>query len=405
MLCEKLCFSQVVETIHQNTSFMKAKSIKGTSPEEIQYALLQSMTDGFKPTLAIVFISVKQDRNIVSEMLNEQGIEIIGATSCGEFIDGFQGQGSIVILLLELRRDLYTILFEDISDRHLTDVAKQLADRALQNFKRPAFILLSTGVSKDGIVFNGEQLIRSLKKEIGPEVNIYGGMAGDDYSFTGSYVFTKTASSDIGVAALVLDEEKIALEGMAISGWQPIGTVKTVTKSEDDWVYTIDGQPAAEMYLKYLGKQSKTEKELESLYEDIGLFYPFQVIDAEDPIMRTPMTVNKETNAIKFDFPIPQGTKLRFSMPPDFDIVENVLANAGEVKSSSKFDAEALLIFSCAGRLTALGPFANSENDGLHEIWKAPMAGFFTYGEFGTGKKGKQEFHSTTCCWVALKEK
>jgi hypothetical protein len=48
---------------------------------------------------------------------------------------------------------------------------------------------------------------------------------------------------------------------------------------------------------------------------------------------------------------------------------------------------------------------ANAENEGLHEVWKAPMAGFFTYGEFGKAINGKQEFHSTTCCWVALKEK
>jgi len=41
---------------------MKAKSIKGKSPEEIQSAIQQSMADGFKPTLAIVFLSIKQGR-------------------------------------------------------------------------------------------------------------------------------------------------------------------------------------------------------------------------------------------------------------------------------------------------------------------------------------------------------
>ena len=384
---------------------MKAKSLKGRSPEEIQLELQKSMADGFKPSLAIVFISIKQDRNAVCEILNKEGIDIVGATSCGEFVHGFQGQGSVAVLLMDLRRDAYTILFEDVDDKNMADVAKRLAKDASQKFGKPGFILLTTGMSKAGVVFNSEQLIKNLEKEIGPQVNIYGGMAGDDYSFSGSYVFTKDRSSDIGAVALVLDEEKLSLVGMAISGWQPVGTIKTVTKSEEDWVYTIDGQPAAEMYLKYLGKQSKTDKELETIYEDVGLFYPFQVINADDPTMRTPMMINKENNAIKVDFPIPEGTKLQFSMPPDFDIVENVLADANEIKKSAQFDAEALLIFSCAGRLNALGPLTNSENDGLYEIWKAPMAGFFTYGEFGKGKKGKQEFHSTTFCWVVLKEK
>ncbi|HET6766249.1 MAG TPA: FIST N-terminal domain-containing protein [Chitinophagaceae bacterium] len=384
---------------------MQAKAIKGKSPDEIRSALLHSMAEGFRPTLAIVFISTKQDRNAVCGMLHDKGIDVIGATSCGEFINGHQDQGSIALLLLDLPRDVYTILFEDIGQGDIAYAAKEIAHNALKKFKDPAFILLSTGVSRDGVVFNGELLIRSMEKAIGPQVNIFGGMAGDDYSFTGSYVFTETNSSDIGVVALVMDEEKISLLGNAISGWQAVGTVKTVTKSEDDWVYTIDGQPAPDMYLKYLGKQAKTEQELKTLYEDIGLFYPFQVIDSADPVMRTPMMIDKDRNAIKFDFAIPEGTKLQFSMPPDFDIVENVLSDAGEIKNATHFNAEALLIFSCAGRLNALGPLTNSENDGLHEVWKAPMAGFFTYGEFGKGKKGKQEFHSTTCCWVALKEK
>ena len=384
---------------------MKAKSIKGRSVEEISSGLEQSMTYDFKPTLAIVFISIKQDRNAVCKILSDKGIDVAGATSCGEFINGYQDQGSIVILLLDLHRDAYSIFFRDVGNRDLADVAKDLAHNALQKFNTPAFILLSTGMSKEGIVFNGQQLINNLAKEFGGKVNIYGGMAGDDYSFTGSYVFTNHDHTDMGAVALVLDEEKMGLLGNAISGWQAVGTVKTVTKSEDDWVYAIDGQPAPEMYLKYLGKQSKTDEELKTLYEDIGLFYPFQVIDSADPVMRTPMMIDKERNAIKFDFPIPQGTKLQFSMPPDFDIVENVLADADQLRNTNRFEAEALLIFSCAGRLNALGPLTNSENDGLHEIWKAPMAGFFTYGEFGKGKKDRPEFHSTTCCWVALKEK
>src|SRR4030095_7849387 len=109
---------------------MRAKSIKGRSAEEIQSALQQSMADarlpdgqGFKPTLAIVFISIKQDRKAVCEILRREGIDILGATSCGEFINGHQGQGSTVILLLNLSHDSYTILFENIADSNLSQAA------------------------------------------------------------------------------------------------------------------------------------------------------------------------------------------------------------------------------------------------------------------------------------------
>ena len=52
---------------------MKAKSIHGNSPEEVRLALEQSVSDGFTPTLAIVFISIKQDREAVCAMLDRNG--------------------------------------------------------------------------------------------------------------------------------------------------------------------------------------------------------------------------------------------------------------------------------------------------------------------------------------------
>jgi hypothetical protein len=72
---------------------MKAKSIKGRSPLDIQSALQQSMADGYKPTLAIVFISIKQDRKAVYEILRKEKIDCIGATSSTEFIDSYQSEG------------------------------------------------------------------------------------------------------------------------------------------------------------------------------------------------------------------------------------------------------------------------------------------------------------------------
>jgi hypothetical protein len=383
---------------------LKAKSIKGKSAEEIKSALAQSLVDGFKPTLAIVFISIKQDRKAICEILHNNGIDILGATSCGEFINDYHSEEAAVMLLLNLQRDSYTILYEDFKDRTVGEAAAQLAQSALQKFKRPAFILCSTGLSAESGLVDGEDLVRSMENVVGPKVNVYGGMAGDDLTYTGTYAFTYERESEKAIAALVLDEDKISLHGMAISGWKPLGILRTVTKSEGGWIYTIDDQPALQMYLKYLGNKPITGENEYELFEDVGFHYPFQVEGIGDPVMRTPFKFNKDKNALMCDYDVPQGSKFRFSMPPDFDIVENVLEKANELKNATQSDAEALLIFSCAGRLSALGPLTNLENDGLGEIWNSPMAGFFTYGEYGTAN-GRQEFHSTTCCWVALKEK
>ncbi len=385
---------------------MKAKSIKGNSPEEIKTALDQSMADGFKPTLAIVFISIKQDRKAICEILQNEGIDIAGATSSGEFINGHQTEGETVIMLLNINRDDYCILFGDIGERSLSDVASHMAQAALQKFNKPAFILLSTGFSASGEFLKGETLIRSLEKELGPQVNIFGGMAGDDITFTGTYVFTNTQSTDYGMVALVLNEDKISLHGMAISGWKPMGVFRTVTKSEGNLIYTIDDQPALKMYLRFLGMDISSADDHVKFFDSVGVHYPFQIErENREPLMCNPIGYDKEKKALICESDVAQGSKFRFSTPPDFDIIETVVNKASELKNETHAEAEALLIFSCAGRLSALGPMAQGENEGLSGVWNVPMAGFYTYGEFGRAINGKHEFHSTTCCWVAMKEK
>jgi len=385
---------------------MNSKSIHGNSVEEIKNALKECISDGFKPTLAIAFISIKQNRKSIWEILENEGIKIFGATSCGEFTDGNQSKGESAILLLDIDPNYFTILFEDLKNRNLAETSKDLARKALKKFINPGFVLCTTGLSEDGELLDGEMIIRSIEGIIGPEVNITGGMAGDDWSFSGSYIFANGIETKHGIASLVFDLDKVSLLGMAISGWKPIGISRTITKCEGTILYTIDEQPALDMYLKYLGESYDDSKEKYHLFENVAVHYPF-LVDRESgaSMMATPMSVDQEQKALICDVPLRQGAKLSFTMPPDFDFVEEVLKKARELKQNSNASGEALLVFSCAGRVSALGPLANLENQGLAEVWNAPMAGFYTYGEFGRALNERQEFHSTTNSWVVITEK
>lgn len=385
---------------------MQAKSIRGSSTTEIETALANSMSEGFRPTIAIVFISIKQDRAAVCSVLKKENIAVVGATSSGEFINGYQSQGETVMLLLDIPATDFCILYEETHGKDVVPVAEKAAKDAQAAFPNPALILCSSCISAEGKWYPGPTLIHTLENTIGKNVNIFGGMAGADGTLKGTFVFTSDQSTDEGFVILVLDNDKIDVFGMAISGWKPLGKVRTVTKSEDNWVYGIDGQPALEMYLRYLGQPLQHEPDVERPgLEDIGFFHPFLALDAGEPILRTPMAVNWEKNGILLDMAVAEGKQVQFTMPPDFDIVETVLESAATAKNTMQEDADALLVFSCFGRLSALGPMAEEENEGLYRIWKAPMAGFYTYGEYGKTLDNSYRFHSTTCSWVALKEK
>jgi hypothetical protein len=385
---------------------MTARSIHATSPEELLAKLNIEIVNGFTPTLAFVFISIKQDRKAVCEILSEKGIDIFGATSCGEFIDGHQSEGEMAVLLLDVPSEYYKINFEEIDNRNIEKVSKLLAEKALQQYDYPSLIICSTGMTVDAEYFNGELMVKCIGKELGADKIFFGGMAGDDMRFTGTYVFTKEKETDKGLLALVFDATKINLFGVATTGWKPMGIARRVTKSEGNKLYTIDDRPAVEMYLKYLGREEKKTDTTFNIFEELGYTYPL-ITEREaggEMVLRSPLKIDHSDHALVMEVEMPTGTKFWFSTPPDFDIVDEILTEAADIKNTKLPSADALLIFSCAGRPPVLGPFVTAENNGLAEIWQTPMAGFFTYGEYGRTKKGKQEFHSGACCWVTITE-
>jgi hypothetical protein len=385
---------------------MKAKTIYGDSPEQIEKGLQQCTADGFAPTLAVVFISVRQDRRAIRELLSRRGMDIFGATSCGEFVNGHQSKGEIAILLLELSREAYTILIEDIGGRSIGQVTEQVSHTVLSQFTNPSMVICSTGVTPEGEMFDGMTLVEQLTTALGPDRAFFGGMAGDDMTLTGTSVFTADRDAPHGLVALVLDADKVALHGMAITGWKPLGISRKVTRSRGKLLYTIDDKPAVDMYLKYLGKGEQAGDQEFNILSELSFHHPF-IVEREaggDILIKGPIGIDHAERALVMDMEMKEGEVFWFSMPPDFDIVQTIIDEATEVKNAVAGDADALLVFSCAGREPALGPFVTMENEGLATVWNSPMAGFFTYGEFGRSKSGRQHYHSTACCWVALKE-
>jgi len=382
---------------------MKAKSIKGKSTEEIKTALLQSMADGFEPTLAVVFISIKQDIEAVSNLLDQHGIRIFGATTGGEFIDGNIGTGTIAILLADMNTSNFVVMLEDYSDQDPQIQAQTMARKAKEQFKNPSFIL-SVSIEMANSVGMGEPILRAIESVTGSDTIIWGGRAGDDFLFDETVVFTNNLSLKRGILLLVLDGDKILVKGQAASGQKPVGTEKTITKIIDNWIYELDNQPATEIVMKYLGLHL-TEEETEA-FNPINYNIMFSLSrEKGEPILRSVGAFNWKDKSIFILASINEGDKVRFTLPPDFDIVEEVISNAEKMKREEMPTADALLMFSCIGRLGQFGPLVGDEIEGIKNVFEVPMAGFFTYGEFGRTNLGNNELHNSTCCWVAIKEK
>ncbi|MFZ1321060.1 MAG: FIST N-terminal domain-containing protein [Ignavibacteria bacterium] len=387
---------------------MKAKSIKGKSTEEIKAALTETMDGKFKPTLAIVFISVKQDREAISKLLDEKDIQIFGATTAGEFIDGEIEGGSIVMMLLDMNPAYFKMEFLETSPETALEDANKLGVTGKKTFTNTAFIIATGGVSLDGEPFV-EGIIQGFEKSLPSadrEVTVFGGKAGDDLALEATFVFTNGKSSDKALVALLIDEDKIDVRGITTCGWNAIGTTKTVTKSEGSIVYTIDDKPALDMLMNYLGVEIKQDDNKEIVKFLSSWYYPLQLErENVDPVIRTAMFANRKDRSLICSGNVPQGSKIKFAMPPDFDSMEKVVTECKSLKDDAQQQADALIMFSCVSRYLSFGIVMKEEIEGVQKIWDAPMAGFFTYGEYGKSKTGKNEYHNNACCLVALKEK
>ncbi len=379
---------------------MKAKSIKGKSPEEIKAALTDSMADGFAPTLAIVFLSLGKDIEAVSGILDDKGITIYGATTHGEFIDEEVGKESIAILLLDINRDYFTVMLEEFPEKNYREVTQSMAKKAMEKFATPAFLIAASNLETDA-----ELLLFGFEDIIGKQVNVYGGMAGDNFTFADQFVFTNGKSSKRGIVVVVLDEEKIKIKGVATCGWKAMGTEKTVTKSEGNRLYTIDDIPVLELTKKYSGIEN-VSKENNTLTMEIATNFPLQLQREKGaPVMRPGLLINWEDGSFICSGSVPQGGKVRFSLPPDLDVIDKVIEGVEKLKATEMPEADAVIMYSCAGRLMSMGPLMSTEIEGVKKVWNVPMAGFFSNGELARATEGNLEMHNLTTCCVALKEK
>ncbi|MBC7850927.1 MAG: FIST C-terminal domain-containing protein [Chitinophagaceae bacterium] len=365
------------------------------------------MSDGFRPTLAIVFISIKQDTDYVCSLLHEKNIQVFGSTTAGEFINSEILQGAITIMLLDLNPDHFKIVFSETSESSAYDSAKKLGTDGKWLFANPAFMIASGWLHTDG-----EEIMRGIQEGAGNDAPVFGGMAGDDLLLRQPIVFTYGRKSVTGLVAIVINEDRIAMKGVATCGWKPIGIRKVVTKSVGNIIYTIDDQPALDLVIKYLGLNIDLNPGTD-IVTNIGAYYPLQ-LERENsaPVMRTAMLGNKEDRSLICAGTVPQGAKVRFSLPPDFDVIDTVVSECMELKNEQQSEADAMIIFSCISRYLSFGVMTSEEIERVAQVWNAPLIGFFCYGEFGkslsdkrTGQIGRHEFHNNTCCVVVLKEK
>lgn len=377
---------------------MKAKSIISRSTTALESNLLNLLKDGYRPTLGIVFCSSKQDFEEISAIFDNCGIDLLGCTTAGEITDDTLTEDSISCLLMDVSKEKYSLCFTENTEG-VVETGQTLRQFAHNAFNNPAMIVCSAGILNDG-----EMVVAGLKKEGGAEIPLFGGLAGDDLQILNTYIFTRTESTNNGMAAIVFDNDKIEINGLATSGWEALGSENTVTKAKDNTIYTINNEPALDFFVRFFGDKDDMDVKGKPL-STISAQYPLQVMkDTDYAVLRSPIFGDEHNRSLTLVGSIKEGDKFRFSISPGIEVIEKTVKEFQTFKNE-KPDVDALILFSCKGRHAALGPFIEDEIKGIYDQWNKPMIGFLSYGEIGNMGNGICEFHNETCCLVTIKEK
>ncbi len=172
--------------------------------------------------------------------------------------------------------------------------------------------------------------------------------------------------------------------------------------------YTVEDTPVLELTKKYGGLDELVEESAD-FNEQLAIVatnFPLQLQrENGDPVMRPGLIIDWKDGSFYCGGNVPEGSKVKFSLPPDLDVIEKVVDGLKDLRDTEMPEADAVLVFSCTGRIVSLGPLMSQEIERINDIWNVPMAGFFSNDEIARATYGNNDLHNLTTCCVALKEK
>lgn len=225
--------------------------------------------------------------------------------------------------------------------------------------------------------------------------------AGDNWRMEENFVFSgQGAYSDS--ALLAVFETKLRFGIGIANGFRATSATVSVTAVDDHEVLTLDGKPAAPVFARLLGT---TESELDGKHLTLATGHPF---GTADPMGQFSITVPSYTTArggIRFSQPISPGTVLRL-MEPDRDTMPRAGPDAARkaMLRGGINDPAAVLVSYCALRPRLLGDLeSDCEVRAIAELANgAPVVGFNSFGEGGTGDDGVSRFSNAAVAALVI---
>lgn len=316
---------------------------------------------------------------------------VIGCSSSGEIFGSHVFDETLSVSICKFdKTQLRTAIFELSPQASSLDAGAALA----KELKAPD--LQSVFVLSDGLNVNGTELTKAMNQsfsDLPKPVTVSGGLAGDGADFKSTFTIEKKGVFQKHVVAVGFYGKSLIVGTGSVGGWDPFGPVRTVTKSNGNVLYTIDGRPALDLYKEYLGDQAKG-------LPGSALLFPLAITQGDrKDIVRTVLGVDEATKSMTFAGDIPEGAQIQLMKANFSRLVAGAESAVMFAKKTAVAGTQTLAVaVSCVGRRLVLGERIEDETEAVVESLpkESKMVGFYSYGELSPTAEYGCELHNQT---------
>jgi hypothetical protein len=359
--------------------------------EAAQQALKKAGVD--RPDFVFMFASIGYDQPSLVHAVREAtgGAPLTGCSAEGTINgdDADESNFSVVVTAITSDELQWTNGIVPGLEDDPRAVGKQLAHDLLPNLSADAIGLF---VFPDGLTDYLEPFFAGLEEDLPSDrfLPLWGGGAGNNVSVeepTYQYCDGEVISGGLSYALL----SGKAQAGWAIShGLVPIGSARTVTRSQGNVIYEIDGKPAIEVLKEYLPEGALAE-DRDWLRYAVSLALTTKApkyMKDEEYVVRGVPAVRMADGSITVQTEVPEGTSVWFSSRDKEKITSRFDRMARQITQQLGDDKPELVFqFECFTRGKSL--FREQEKVQLLKRLRqsvgpdVPWAGFYTIGEIG----------------------
>jgi hypothetical protein len=325
--------------------------------------------------------------------------QIVGCSTSGEICQEEVFDTNIVCTAVWFENTVIEIAKERI---HPMEDSFMVGEKLAEKLDKEHLVHMM--ILAEGLNINGSELTKGLNHRLLDRIPVTGGLAGDQANFAETVIVHNLPGEKNLVLAIGFYGEHLQVGYGSMGGWDSFGVDREVTRSKGNILYELDGQPALELYKRYLGEHAAN-------LPASALLFPLslRLKNSETSLVRTVLSVNEADGSMVFAGDLPQGEYVRL-MKANSDRLIDGANDAAEMSKTSlrNSNPDLAILISCVGRKLVLKQRVEEELEIIREVIGAAttMTGFYSYGEICPINPFGQhcELHNQTMTITVFKE-